>query len=145
MNVYLASGQRLTLDNSDVIGSGGEGTVFRLQTDPGNVYKIYENPTDEQGQKLQAFLNKHYPLSDSVAAPKLLVLNGRDKIIGFSMPFFGGTKAIRELANRKYRNSMGINNRTVVDIMVDTANELAEIHKLGLVVGDLNDLNLLFA
>lgn len=144
MNVYLDSGQRLTLDNQYVIGSGGEGTVFRLPSDPNIVYKIYENPTTDQDLKLRAFLQKNFNLSNLVAAPKFLVLNGRNKVIGFSMPFFGGTKAIRELANRKYRNTMSVDNRIVSNIMVGAARELKNIHQQGLIIGDLNDLNVLF-
>lgn len=143
--VYLESGERLALDNNNVIGSGGEGSVFHHPNDPKSVIKIYENPTLGHEQKLKAFLTKNFSLPQEVAAPQSLIFNRSNKVIGFSMNFFKDTKAIREFSNRKFRIAHGIHNRQITAVSLHEASLLDKIHSQGIVVGDLNDQNVFFA
>lgn len=143
--VYLENGQQMTLDNSKVIGSGGEGSVFHNPHDAKSVIKIYETPTPEHEKKLKAFLAKGFSLPQEVAAPQSLILNRSGRVIGFTMNFFNGTKPIREFSNRKFRIAHGINNRQVTTVSLHEASLLNSIHSQGIVVGDLNDQNVFFA
>ena len=142
--VFLETGERLTLDNSHVIGSGGEGSVFHHPRNPKSVIKIYETPTPEREQKLKAFLNRGFLLPPEIAAPQSLIYDSSSRVIGFTMPFFKNTKAIRELSNRKFRIAQSIFNRQVTAIALHEASLLDKIHPQGIAVGDLNDQNVFF-
>lgn len=143
--VYLENGDRLALNDNNVIGSGGEGSVFHHPRDPQSAIKIYEQPTLEHERKLKAFLSSRFVLPQEVAAPQILIFNQSNRVIGFSMNFFKGTKPIREFSNRKFRIAHGVNNRQIITVSLHEATLLDRIHAQGIVVGDLNDQNVFFA
>jgi hypothetical protein len=142
--VFLENGDRLTLDNRSVIGSGGEGSVFHHPQDSRSVIKIYENPTIEREKKLRAFVGKRFSLPGEIALPQSLILDNHQNVIGFVMPFYKKAKAVKELSNRKFRATQKISNRQIVDINLHEASLLDQVHTQGLVVGDLNDQNVFF-
>ena len=142
--VYTSSNERLNLNDSDLVGSGGEGSVFKDPQDPKSLIKIYENPTAQHGQKLSDFLSRGFKLGKQIAAPVDLVYNGRGSVIGFRMPFFKKTYPFRKLSDRKFRTSEKIGNKDVAQLHLNFIETLKAIHPQGLVVGDANDLNTLF-
>lgn len=136
----------LTLDKRMVLGSGGEGTVYKVKIG-GNVeaLKIYETPTTGRSQKLKAYQKLSPKFPDRVIAPHLMALDGRGMLVGFTMPLLSGSfEEIASLSNKKYRTSFGITNKDVVQIFLDGIPTLKNVHNQGFVVGDLNDLNELF-
>ncbi|TRZ53047.1 hypothetical protein D4S03_02485 [bacterium] len=144
-SVYRESGDRITLDPNDAIGTGGEGSVFPDPTNPKSVIKIYENPTKSHERKLKAFIAKHFQLPKNVAAPESLIFNRSGDVIGYTMAFMKGTKAFRELSNKNFRTRQKINNKLVVALHLNDAKVLEAIHRQNIVVGDRNDQNILFS
>lgn len=142
MQVDLA-GELVTCDKKSVLGSGGEGTVFKVMYKGRQVaLKIYEVPTRERSQKLMAFekLNPNFP--DRVIAPQVMARNGRGMVVGFTMPILTGTfEELSSLSSKKYRTSYGVTTRDVALTFLDGIPTLNSVHKLGFCVGDLNDRN----
>lgn len=133
--------KRVKLNDRDVIGVGGEATVFRHK---GQAVKIYAAPTPERGDKLRAMTALSLP--PPVIAPQQLVYDaGGKQIIGFTMRLLdAGYSEVRKLATKNARAQMGITGRDVADLFLHAHSTLRALHKAGVVVGDLNDLNLMF-
>lgn len=144
-SVYRESGERIVLDTNDAIGTGGEGSVFPDPTDPRNVIKIYESPTKAHERKLKAFLAKNFILPRNVAAPRSLIFNKSQDVVGYTMPLIKGAKAFRDLSNKNFRVRQKINNKMVVALHLNDAKVLEEIHGQRIVIGDRNDQNVLFS
>lgn len=147
MNVVI-DGRSVRLDQRNVIGAGGEGTVFRAKVGTEELaVKVYHQPNVNRGKKLEAFLagNWHLPLG-KVARPLHLVYDVQGKqIVGLTMPFLGsGFEELTSLANKKYRASFRINTQMVAKIFVDGGDSVKTIHNNGFCIGDFNDLNALF-
>ncbi len=139
----LIDGKATTLDKQTVIGVGGEATVFKHD---GKAIKLYLVPDRERSRKLQAMLPITHMLPPQVIAPQQLVYDDRGKqVIGFTMRLLESDyQEVRMLASKKYRAKSGLHSRDVAQLFLNTHHSLAAIHRAGAVVGDLNDLNLMF-
>ncbi|GHO47922.1 hypothetical protein [Ktedonospora formicarum] len=147
MKVRL-DGKIVTLQQKDVIGSGGEGMVFRLeQKGQSLAVKLYHTPTPEHERKLLSLTTRAWSLpGEIIAVPGQIVRDvNADNVIGLAMPYFGAPVAeVALLANKRQRAARAISTRQVCDIFLSAGQALLAIHSAGLVVGDLNDQNLLF-
>src|SRR3989344_8905144 len=146
MNVII-NGKNVYLDRSDVIGSGGEGTVFKTKIKNEEIaVKIYDETNFHKEEKLRNLTNGIFNLNQQVLQPKELVFDRKGTIVGFTMPLLPyDAEEIRSLANRKYRTDFGINNKIISEIFLDANIILTGIHKQGFVIGDLNGLNVFFS
>lgn len=134
-------GQTIQLNDRDALGSGGEATVIQHRN---LAFKIYHKPTVGAAKKLQYFLQKGFSLPKNVAAPIDLVQNPGGKIVGFTMRIAKNATEFMKLSNKKYRTQNQVDSNQVVDAFVHAKMTLDQVHEQQLVVGDLNDLNLLF-
>lgn len=144
---YEIDGKKVRLNQGNVIGSGGEGTVFKLNLSGREVAaKIYEHPDEVKSRKLQAFLAKGWKLPAGVASPEKLIHDSIGRVVGFTMPLLPkGFEEVRSLGNRRFRLAASVTTKTVAEIFLQGFWELSQIHEQGLIVGDLNDLNIFFA
>lgn len=155
MIVYL-NGNRLSLNPSKAIGSGGEADIFDVGG--GFVLKVFKQPNHpdftnmrieqrmaelrllEHQKKLPAFPKN---LPSRVVSPVDLVTNkNSSKILGYSMKFLKGYEVILKFADRLYRQA-GISDEEVVQTFKDLHKTVAGIHRAGVVIGDFNDLNIM--
>ena len=136
-------GKRVNLKDHDIIGIGGEATIFKLGTD---AVKIYLSPDPVREQKLQAMLQKQSGLPQSVIAPRELVYDEKGKqIIGFTMNLLSPDYTeIRELTKKSFHKQRGISAKEIACLFLNIGNTLKRIHQSGMIVGDLNDLNIMF-
>jgi serine/threonine protein kinase len=155
--VYL-SGKRLALSPSSMIGKGGEADIYDLGD--GNVLKLYKKPDDpdymgnpvaQQGarerlseyqRKLPAFSSLHLPAH--VVSPKEVALTkqGGD-VAGYTMTYLKDMEVLLRLGDRRYREQGGIDGNQVVNTFANLHSLVGEIHRMGVVIGDFNDLNVL--
>ncbi len=137
--------------NAVVIGRqigrrGGEGSVFEANSHPGSVVKIYHEPPDgAKAAKLAHLVRIATPtISKFSAWPQALVWDNQQKLRGFLMPMVQG-KEIHELFQPKERFTKFPN--TKWDFLVRVARNVAaafdEVHRIGVVIGDVNEGNLL--
>ncbi len=147
MQVVL-EGQTLNLNQGEVIGSGGEGTVFRkIIRGQDLAVKIYHHPDPQRARKLQAFQAHSWRLpTEKIALPLHVVYDRRsNNVVGLTMPYMGnGVEELASLANKKFRAQFLVSTETVADIFLDGGQTINKIHHNGLVIGDFNDQNALF-
>lgn len=138
----IMQGKNITLNPQDVLGAGGEAIVFRHS---GTAVKIYNHPSPERASKIQALLTRAPMLPSNAVAPQTLIYNPDGVAIGFSMPLLTSDAVeVRQLASRNYRRKHNIRISDVISIFLDIHYTLDQIHSVGIVVGDLNDLNIMF-
>jgi hypothetical protein len=146
MDVEIA-GKHIRLNQRQVIGAGGEGTVFRVRV--GNrtlAVKLYHTPTTERQEKLTEMVSRSWQLPErKIALPDTIVRAPTGEIVGFGMPLLAGTPVeVAKLAQKKFRLAQGLSLRQIIKLFLDGAETLEILHRNGLVVGDMNDRNLLF-
>lgn len=136
-------GKRINLKQSDVIGQGGEGVVYRLSD---KAIKIYHTPDKNRSIKLAAFVQNRWQLpSDKIIMPQDIVTDERGQTIGYIMDYLGtGYNEVAGLSNKKFRNSLQVSPADITKLFLDGGHTLMDIHQNRMVVGDLNDGNELF-
>jgi len=137
----IINNNKISLKKEDVIGRGGDAVIFAI----GNrlVAKIYHTPDTKRGRKLQDFLSQHASsLPNNVFHPRDLIHENTGKIIGFTMSkLITGCEPIEVLGNKNFCVKNHINNQSIVQMFLDMANVLNEIHKRNMIIGDINDRN----
>jgi hypothetical protein len=130
----LLGGKRVRLDDKDLLGVGGEGRVFRVAD---RAIKIYFAITDERRQKLAAFPRN---LSPRVIGPLETCTDTKGAVLGYAMRALDGAVDIHRLGQRKWRVA-NINAAEVLGLFRELTSAVALLHARGVVVGDLNDGN----
>lgn len=156
--------ERVRLDQSNLLGEGGEAEVFDLgATVPGKVFKLFKPPThaDFAGDDEASTRNrdgakariaemqrklKDFPsgLPPRVIAPNILGYAKDGKVIvGFGMDAVRNAVTFRDLCQSAYRTSAGVSNNDIVTLFRDLHGLVTALHKAGVVIGDFNYLNVL--
>ncbi len=137
MQVYI-NGNKANLDKKNVLGIGGEAEVILYK---GRAVKIYHSNalTNQKIEKLKAFPQN---LPKNVLAPEELVTDKDGNVIGYVMDAVMGGEVFAMLSNIRFRKQFSWN--SVLKIFVDAYKTLMSLHSLGVIVGDYNDLNILF-
>lgn len=147
-NVLIGK-QRVQLKQKDVIGSGGEAVVFKVKIGGEWVaLKIYHAPSHERAAKLDALIGVVGQLPPAVIGPQALAQDAATNghTVGFAMRLLDAKYTeVRSLSNRSYRAANGITGRYVGELFAGAHAALKQMHRSGLIVGDLNDLNLMFS
>ncbi len=136
----LINGRKARLGPKRLIGQGGEACVYRWRDQAVKIYHAMpKRALARRMRKLQAF---PAGLPQSVLSPQALVsaLDGRK--IGFSMRLVEGVQDIRRLSQRHWREGL-LTNQQVLRLFEQLYDALAALHRQQVVVGDLNDGNIL--
>jgi len=136
MNVFLG-GTRIRLSDADLLGEGGEARVYRYGD---QAIKLFHAPSQLKAEKLAKFPRG---LPAEVVAPRGTVHDERGAVIGYAMPAVLGHEELARLSSRKWREG-AVSNARVLDLFGAAAAVLQRLHAAGVVVGDLNDGNVLF-
>lgn len=131
--------QTVELTDADVLGVGGEACVYRH----GNLaVKVYHPPAPpEKLAKVVAFPRQVPP---ELVAPRDVVTDRKKKPIGFTMARVDASEPMGRLTNRRWREGT-VSNDAVIALYRRFADALGRVHASGIVYGDLNDANVLFA
>ncbi len=127
-------GKRLRLEDGDLLGVGGEGRVFRVGD---RAIKVFFTMTPERKKKLAAFPAS---MPARVIRPLDLCTDAKGELVGYAMRVLDGAVDAHRLAQRKWRES-NVRAPEVLEMFRTIASTIAELHELGVVVGDLNDGN----
>lgn len=136
MEVYI-QGKRIILDDKQAL-YGGEARVFLHQ---GQAIKIYHSGfmNSRKESKLKAFPKN---LPNNLVSPNELVFDKKGNVMGFAMEVVKDAESFIMLSNKKFRENFS--HEKTVKIFLSTLETLKKIHLAPMIVGDLNDLNLLF-
>jgi DNA-binding helix-hairpin-helix protein with protein kinase domain len=151
MTMHRWSGNALTLGTR--IGGGGQGDIFEVSGRPGLVAKIYKRASDTPIAKLQEMLANPPPEPlqkyghTSFTWPIELVADTSDTIIGYIMPYLPKSShtELLNIYNTKYRLKVapGFTWQYLMRIAKNVAMLISYVHKMGNVVGDLNESNIM--
>ncbi len=156
-SVYI-NGRRYRLQPSDIIGQGGEATVYRCA--PDEVVKVFIDPNDpilahepDLRRSAQERLDEHqrklpaFPtgLSSHVITPRAL---GYDQpsgglIVSYTMRYLDGLAVLMNYADRRFCRQAGIDGNQTVQVFRNLHSEVEKLHAAHVVIGDFNDLNVL--
>lgn len=134
------------------LGVGGEATVYRWNGKAVKIFHEIDPSWDKQKAALWRRLIelkkkklKSFPtgLPPGVIVPEKLVYDGRKEIIGYVMPLVSGAEAMHMLAVRSYRSG-GVGNNETVELFRHLFRLMCGTHDAQVVIGDFNDLNVLF-
>lgn len=146
MNTYFdGSGKRIQLGN--LLGKGGEACVYDIVGQPKLAAKIYRNsPSTETIQKLYTLI-KMQAISNTAWPLKLIFEDcSANKVTGYVMAKVSGCKtwsnfnvevSRAQVSGYKYTPTFFYN------MLTSFVKTLNDIHATGLIVGDINDSNIL--
>ncbi|HSO40332.1 MAG TPA: hypothetical protein VLT33_47730 [Labilithrix sp.] len=127
-------GRRVRLEDRDLLGQGGEGRVFRVGD---RAVKVFFTMTEERKKKLAAFPTA---MPGRVIGPLDLCTDAQGVMVGYAMRALEGAVDAHRLGQRKWREA-AMRAPDVLRVFRELAATVAQLHALGVVVGDLNDGN----
>jgi len=147
MNVLIGN-ERARLGDKDLLGVGGEARVYRWRD---RAVKIFHDldpsqPSAERvrRQKFEKIARFPAALPSEVVGPLEQVTGEKGQKLGYAMQAIAGADDVLRLSQRKWREGV-VSNAEVVALFRRIHASLRGIHAAGVVVGDLNDSNVLFA
>lgn len=148
------NGEIINIDESFILGVGGEARIYGLLNDPYLVAKVYHKPTEEKIQKLFLMLNN--PPDNYISVQKLASIawpidllyiqnNGSQQIVGFLMPRVTGMKSLINFYNPGIRRRYNplFNYRYLLRAARNLSTAVNTLHVRGYVIGDINESNIL--
>jgi H/ACA ribonucleoprotein complex subunit 3 len=133
--------EKIQVDDKDSLGTGGEATVVLYKK---HALKIYHNPSPQRAKKLKDFIDLKLTLPDNIACPLDLVYDEKSNIVGFSMHVAKKCKEAVYLSNKKNRNQEQITPNEIITFFKHMLETLQVLHTNNIVVGDYNDMNVLY-
>ena len=146
MNLHL--GQEVArVTDQDLLGEGGEARVYRWRDLALKVFHPAPKKDAAAARALALKLEKlpHFPagLPGAVVAPAQLVHDAKGQVVGYAMPRLDGVEEASRLLVRRWREG-AVPNGALLALFGRLQATLEGLHARGVVVGDLNDGNVLF-
>ena len=129
-----------TLKKLTPLAEGGEGVIYEWNGLILKVYKPNVNLAEKQG-KIKLLIPKQLP--SNIIAPKEVAIDSNGKFIGFLMDRVEG-EPIKNLSSKKFIQANRITGKEILYMLVQIKKSLQILHSEGIVIGDLNDKNILF-
>ena len=122
--IVKGSNKTVDLDKNSFLASGGEGSIYVRR---GTAYKIYSQPKKmipyAKIKELSVIKNTN------VITPNKIVLNSRNKAIGYTMKHINKTYALCQIFPKGFRDRENLENPTVLDLIRKMQSTIADIHK----------------
>lgn len=139
MKVFVRGKGEVTLAQSDFVAQGGQASVYRKGA---SAYKVYSDPKaaipEAKFGELARIQDPH------VVKPEDLLLEPRTQTtIGYTMGFVQNTHSLCQLFTRAFRDRNSVTNDRVIELTGRLREHVANVHKAGVVIVDLNELNIL--
>ena len=141
---FYVGNRRISLDNETPFDRGGEALIYKDPGDGGKALKVYHEFDKQREQKIKSFLDAGFRLPDGVVMPLLPIRSEAGKFAGFQMQLLSARhKKLRELFKGSYSVDQGFTTKVKAELFMKWGTDLNRIHPLGIVVGDLNDRNVM--
>lgn len=139
MRVFIqGSATPIDLTQKDYLAQGGEGTVFVKGK---KAFKVYHDPSKMIPQgKFHELASIQDP---NVIRPQELLTDVRNGVIGYTMPFIDGGYPLCQLFPKSFRDREGIQPGTIADLVTKMQRSIDNVHRSGVLIVDLNEMNFL--
>lgn len=138
MKVRVQGGSEVTLSQKDFLASGGEGQIYLIG---GTTYKIYSDPSNMIPLgKIQELAEIKDP---RVIKPEKVLLDTKDKPVGFTSKFAHNDGALCQIFTRSFRDRHGVTSGNITELVKKLQNMVAGIHSSNILIVDLNEMNFL--
>ncbi len=135
---------------------GGEAEIYKIKGYNG-LFKIFKQPnhpsfiSPEERTAARQKIGEHQKkliqlpknLPSKVVRPAELLTNSSGMIVGYAMPFVENSNPLIQYSEKNWRDQGGIDNDTMTKILLGLYDTLFALHRTNVVVGDLNDMNVL--
>jgi hypothetical protein len=128
----------VSLTKQDFVASGGEGSVYAKG---GVAYKIYHDAARMISPDKIVELSSITKVE--VAKPEHVLLNGKGKPVGYSYRYINNAVSLCQAFTRAFKDRNSISNDMVGALVTNIQDTLQHIHGVGILVVDLNEMNLL--
>ena len=137
---------RTALVLGDVLGEGGEGSVYAVQDDHNRVVKIFDKDhrTAHRKAKLDLLISHELELQ-GIGFPTDIITNSEGDFVGYAMPRASG-KELQATIMRPARFRRVYPTWTkadLVDVCISFLEKVAYLHSLNILLGDINPKNLM--
>ena len=138
-NRYFVPGKgQLQLGKTEFKAQGGEGSVYVKGS---NAYKIYTDPSRCISQaKIDELAVLVQP---NIIRPLELILDGRNRPVGYSMRYAGKAHALCQLFPKAFRQRNNITPEITLRLVRQLQTGVSHVHSRGILIVDLNELNFL--
>lgn len=142
MKTVSINGETLKLLDRDLLGAGGEAEVYRVKDRAVKIYHAFTGAA--LARRLEKARNFPRPLPPQVVAPEAVATDEKGAAIGFLMPLVENGHEILHLGRRAFREGK-ISNADVLALFAELRGVLVQLHRSGVIAGDLNDGNILLS
>jgi hypothetical protein len=139
MKVFIqGSATPIDLTQKDYLAQGGEGVVYVKGK---KAFKVYHDPTKmiPQGK----FKELSAIQDPNVIRPQELLMDAKNGVIGYTMPFIDGGYPLCQLFPKSFRDREGIQPGTIADLVTKMQRSIDNVHRSGVLIVDLNEMNFL--
>jgi DNA-binding helix-hairpin-helix protein with protein kinase domain len=130
-----------------LLGRGGEATAYEVDSDPSLVIKVYHEPAEAQkSQKLEVMVRLSHPdITKFAAWPQAIVKQSAiGPVLGIVMPKAYGEEIHTLYSPTSRKTSFpSADWRFLIRTATNFASAVATLHKHGIVIGDINQGNVL--
>jgi hypothetical protein len=139
MRVYVkGTGKEVNLNQRDFVAQGGEGKIF---AHGGMAYKVYHDPAHMipvgKIQELAAITDPR------VIRPQHVLTDKRGKPIGYTTRFVRDATALCQLFPKSFRERESVSHEMVQKLVRQLQHTVTDVHRAGILVVDLNEMNFL--
>ena len=131
---------RREIERLNKLAEGGEAAIYDYNSN--KVIKLFHLKVNLKikEQKVKFLISVHNRLPANVIGPEdFVTANG--KLVGYIMQKLVCSEDLHMLVKPKYLASMHFSNKDVLEIMTRFGTDLRELHKNGILVGDISDYN----
>jgi hypothetical protein len=139
MQIFVKGNKtKINLTQNNFVASGGEGNIYLRK---GVIYKIYQNP---KGVIPYSKMNELSSIQNAnVIKPEKLVLNNKNKPIGYTMKHVPKAYALCQIFPKSFRDRTGMDTKKVLHLVQRMQKTIIDIHKQNILIVDLNEMNFL--
>ena len=139
MKFYI-NGKSVDFTDKDLLDMGGEAKIYNYGK---RLAKIY-HPHMLTKEKTEKVI--HYPtnLPPQVMCPKDIVQRTPRELVGFVMDKVEDGEVIAQLSNKKFVRNKKLTPKRITNIFKRFLKTLKLMHEKNVIIGDLNDLNIMY-
>jgi hypothetical protein len=139
MKVFVkGTGTEVNLTQRDYVGAGGQAAIY---TRGGVAFKVYHDASNAlpQGKiaELQAIADPR------VIKPKAVLVDARGKPVGYTTDFVANAYVLCQLFPKVFRDRESITHEAMKELVRQLQEMVANVHKAGILIVDLNEMNFL--